>query len=92
MQAAIKNKGNPLYIVEPDYFPTMEGATLSETEGHVEGIAFMGMADHESQGEHKEQEPYFDYGEQQHRDDLHRRKANRATHPVYEVWRLAWED
>ena len=49
--AVIKNEANPLYIVDPVYYPSAEIANLSESEGHVEGIAFAGMADHESQEE-----------------------------------------
>ena len=45
-----KHEANPLDRVGPAYFLSTESANLSETEGHVEGIAFAEMADYEGQG------------------------------------------
>ena len=65
---------------------------MPETEGHIEWIAFARMVDQERQGENKQKEQDFDYGEQQHWDDLYRRRVNRDNHTVHEVRRLAWDD
>ena len=50
MVAIIQNESNPLYIVDPVYFPAVENAKLIVSEGPVQGIVFAGMADHEGQG------------------------------------------
>ena len=55
---------------------------MSESDSQLERTAFAGIADQEGQGEQKDQEPYFDYGEQQHWDDLHIRRVNRILNPV----------
>ena len=53
MEAVIQNESNPLYIVDPVYFPAVESANVTVQEGPAEGIAFVGMADQEGEGEHK---------------------------------------
>ena len=61
-------------------------------EGLVEETAFAGMADQDGQGEHSQLEHNFNYEEQQHWNNLHRRRVNNHAHQVHEVRRLAWED
>ena len=65
---------------------------MTKADSQVDKTALAGMADQEGQREHKEQEPYFDYIEQQRWDDLYRRRVDRKAHPVTELQRLAWED
>ena len=55
--AVIQNESNPLYIVDPVYFPAVENTNLTVSEGPAKGIVFAKMADHEGQGEeHKGEE------------------------------------
>ena len=58
MEQVIQNNAQPLYIVDPDYFPIKESANLSEAEGYVKGTAIAGIADQEGQGGLKEEAPY----------------------------------
>ena len=66
MVANIQNDAQPHNIIDPVYFPIKESANLSEAEGRVTGTAFSGITDQEIQGEQKEEDPYFYYGEQDH--------------------------
>ena len=92
MVAVILNEFNPLYIVDPIYYPAVESAHLTVPEGPAEGIAFAGMVDEEGQGEQNALMHNYNYEEQQHWDDLHRRRVDIHAHPVHEVRRLAWTD
>ena len=86
------NNAQPLYIVDSIYFTITVSAHVAEADSEIKGTAFAGMTDQEGQGEHKEQESYFDYGEQQHWVDPHTRRVDRNAHPATEVQHLAWED
>ena len=92
MEAIVQNESNPLYIVDPVYFPAVKSVNLTVSEGPAGGIAFAGMADHEGEREHNGLHKNFNYEEQQHWDDLHRRRVNIHAHPVHEVRRLAWSN
>ena len=46
-----QNYAQPLYIVDPIYFPITENANLSEGEDWVERRSFVEMAEQEGQGE-----------------------------------------
>ena len=78
LEAVIQKESNPPNLTVP--------------EGPAKRIAFAGMADQEGQGEHDGLEQYFNYEEQRHWDDLHRRRVNIHARPVHEGRRLAWED
>ena len=92
MGAVIKRDAQLHYIVDLVSCPTTQIANLSEPECQIEGTSFALMADQDGQGEHKEQKPYFDYGELQHWDDHPRRRVSGDAHPVTEVQCLTWEN
>ena len=62
MEVIIQIDAQPLYIINPGYFPITESANLSATECQVERPAFAGLANQGDQGSQMEQEPYYGYG------------------------------
>ena len=82
MEAVIQNEANPLYIVDPVYFPATESANATVPEGSVGGIAFAGMADQEENGEDSSPANGYSELEMEHWRDLHWNPVNRNADPV----------
>ena len=91
-EAVRQHEANPLYIVDPIYFPVTERENQTIREGPDEVIAFAGMLDQEGQGEHKGEESDWTNEDTRHWHHLDIRRVDHYAHLVHEVLSLVWDD